>query len=723
MIPDPRVGVLGRLAGAAHRRRVLVVLLWLAAVVAAVGLSQVASGDFKADYTARGSDSRAAQDLLAERFPAAAGEQVDVVVRADEPVTDPAVRAAVDGLLGRIATVPHVIAAPSPYGQQGTISPDGRTVHATVQLDAPNPTAMPVEDTQQIIDLAAAADRPGVQVAVGGQVVQQATQGDIGSEGIGIAAAAVILLLVFGSVVAAGLPILVALVGLGVSASLVGVVAAVIDVPDWSTSLAAMMGIGVGVDYVLLLVTRYREYLGRGLSARAATMATADTAGRAVLVAGSTVVVSLLGLFGMGLSAMRGAAVVTIIAVVVVMLAAVTLLPALLGFVGHRIDRLRLPLPAARSRSARPPLGARWAVAVQRRPWLALGTGLALLVLLALPFLGVRYGFPDAGNDRAGTTTRQAYDMLADGFGPGANGPLLLVSEGDGAALAQLRDRVAATPGVAAVTPPRAAPGGGAAMMTVVPTTSPQSADTERLVGTLRDEVAGTGIHVGGVTAAAVDTNEDMAARLPLLIGGVVGLSFLLLLSVFRSLAVAIKAAVLNLFSVAAAYGVVALVLQGGWAGQLIGIDTPTPLPAFIPVLMFAVLFGLSMDYEVFLLSRIRERWLRTGDNTRSVTEGLARTARVVTAAAAIMIAVFAAFVPSPVIFLKVIGVGMAAAILIDATVVRMLLVPAVMQLLGRVNWWLPAWLDRILPRVKIEGADDHEAPVEQPPVRELQPA
>jgi RND superfamily putative drug exporter len=395
----------------------------------------------------------------------------------------------------------------------------------------------------------------------------------------------------------------------------------------------------------------------------------------------------------------------------------VTLLPALLGFVGHRIDRLRLPVPRAPGR----PLGARWAVGVQRRPWTALGAGLVLLGLLALPFLGVRYGFPDAGNDQAGTTTRQAYDLLADGFGPGANGPLLLVSTDDGGALAAVRDRVAATPGVAAVIPPQPAPGGGAALMTVVPTTSPQSADTERLVATLRDTVAGTGIHVGGVTAAAVDTNEDMASRLPLLIGGVVGLSFLLLLTVFRSLVVAVKAAVLNLLSLAAAYGVVALVLQGGWAGRLIGIDTPTPLPAFVPVLMFAVLFGLSMDYEVFLLTRIRERWLKTGDSTTSVTEGLTRTARVVTAAAAIMIAVFAAFVPSPVIFLKVIGVGMAAAILVDATVVRMLLVPAVMQLLGRANWWLPAWLDRALPRIRIEGAEDHEEPAE--PERVLQPA
>jgi putative drug exporter of the RND superfamily len=717
MVTDPQVGVLGRIAGAAHRRRVLVVVLWLVAVAAAVGLSQVASGDFKADYTARGSDSRAAQDLLASRFPGAAGEQVSVVVRADRPVTGPAVRATVDGLLTRIATVPHVLAAPSPYGTPGAISADGRTLQATVQLDAANPDAMPVADTQRIVDLARGAERDGLQVALGGQVVENATQGSIGSEGIGLAAAAIILLLVFGSIVAAGLPILVAVVGLGVSASLVGVVALAVDVPDWSTSLAAMMGIGVGVDYVLLLVTRYREYLGRGLSPRGATMATADTAGRAVLVAGSTVIVSLLGLFAMGLSAMRGAALVTILAVLVVMLAAVTLLPALFGFVGHRIDRLRLPVP----RSSGRPLGARWAVSVQRRPWTALGAGLVLLGLLALPFLGVRYGFPDAGNDQAGTTTRTAYDLLADGFGPGANGPLLLVSTDDGGALAAVRDRIAATPGVAAVTAPQPAPGGGAALMTVLPTTSPQSADTERLVATLRSVVDGTGIHVGGVTAAAVDTNEDMASRLPLLIGGVVGLSFLLLLTVFRSLVVAVKAAVLNLLSLAAAYGVVALVLQGGWAGRLIGIDTPTPLPAFVPVLMFAVLFGLSMDYEVFLLTRIRERWLRTGDSTTSVTEGLARTARVVTAAAAIMIAVFAAFVPSPVIFLKVIGVGMAAAILVDATVVRMLLVPAAMQLLGRANWWIPAWLDRVLPRVRIEGAEDHEETAE--PERVLEPA
>jgi putative drug exporter of the RND superfamily len=697
MIPDPRVGALGRLAGAAYRHRVLVVVLWLVAVAAAVGAGRVVAGEFKADYTARGSDSRAAQDLLAAHFPQSAGEQITVVARGADPD--------LTGLLAQIAQVPHVLGTSEPV-----LAPDGRTVQATVQLDAANPDAMPVADTERIIALA--ADQPALEVALSGQVVQAATAGEIGSEGIGLAAAAIILLLVFGSVVAAGLPILVAVVGLGVSASLVPVIAAVVDVPDWSTSLAAMMGIGVGVDYVLLLLTRYREQLGHGLAPRQATMAMADTAGRAVLVAGSTVIVSLLGLFAMGLSSMRGAALVTILAVLIVMLAAVTLLPALLGFVGTRIDRLRLPVPRARR-----PFAPRWAAGVQRRPWTALGVGLVLLGLLALPFLGVRYGFPDAGNDRAGTTTRTAYDLLADGFGPGANGPLLLVSS-DGS-LPGLRSAVAGLPGVASVGPVVPSPDGAAALLTVMPSTSPQSDGTETLVHTLRDTVAGTGVHVGGVTAAAVDTNEDMASRLPLLVGGVVGLSFLLLLSVFRSVAVAVKAAVLNLLSLGAAFGVVALVLQGGWAGQLIGIDTPTPLPAFVPILMFAVLFGLSMDYEVFLLTRIRERWLRTGDNTSSVTDGLASTARVVTAAAAIMIAVFAAFVPSPTIFLKVIGVGMAAAILVDATVVRMLLVPAVMQLLGRANWWLPAWLDRRLPHVHVEGT---EQPAEDDP-RVLQPA
>ncbi|HZB51068.1 MAG TPA: MMPL family transporter [Mycobacteriales bacterium] len=725
---EPRVGALGRLAGAAHRRRRLVVVLWLVAVAAAVGLSSAVAGTFRADYTAPGSDSRAAQELLADRFPELTGEPLDIVVRSDgRPVTDPAVRSEVTAMIADVAALPQVRSAPDPYEVPGSVSEDGSTLRATVRMDAGSPDEVPLEDTREIIDRAKEIAKPGLEVALGGEIVQLADRGAVGSEGIGLAVAAVILLLVFGSLVAAGLPILVAVIGLAISSSLVGVIAAAIDVPEWTTALATMMGIGVGVDYVLLMVTRYREYLARGLDPRGATMATADTAGRAVLVAGSTVVVSLLGLFAMGLSAMRGAAVVTIVAVAVVMAASVTLLPALLGFVGHRIDRLRLPGLRRADRTPGGGWAARWAGAVQRRPWLALAAGLAVLGVLAAPLLGVRYGFPDAGNDKAGTTTRQAYDILADGFGPGGNGPLLLVSEGSPATLQAIGQRIADTPGVAAVSPPLANQAGDTAVLTVVPTTSPQSEETEQLVRTIRAEVAGTGVRVGGVTAIGIDSTEDTVDRLALLIGGVVGLSFLLLLMVFRSVAVAVKAAVLNLLSLGAAYGVVALVLEGGWAGQLIGIDTETPLPVFIPVLMFAVLFGLSMDYEVFLLTRIREHWVRTGDNRRSVTEGLAATARVVTAAAAIMIAVFAAFVPSPVVFLKVIGVGLAAAILIDATVVRLVLVPAVMQLLGRAAWWLPGWLDRVLPRVHVEGTDDHGvapgSPPEPPHDRERQQA
>jgi RND superfamily putative drug exporter len=728
---DLRVGLLGRLAGLAHRRRGTVVLVWLVAAVATIALSATFAGRYRADYTARGSDSRIAQDLLAARFPAESGEPVDVVVRSAGPVTGPAERAEVGALLARIGAVPHVRSTSDPYQQAGAIAPDGHTLRATVRLDVTTPDDMPVADTEQLMRLAEAARRPGLQVAVGGQVVQQAERGAIGSEGLGLAAAALILLLVFGSVVAAGLPIVVAVIGLAISGSAVGLIAALIDVPDWSTSLAAMMGIGVGIDYVLLMVTRYREYLGRGLPARSAVMATADTAGRSVLVAGGTVVISLLGLFAMGLTAMRGAAVVTIGAVAVVVLAVLTLFPALLGYVGTRIDRLRLPgLRRRGTEGSR--LWLRWSELVRRRPWLVAAAGLAALTVLALPVLGLRFGFPDAGNDQRSTTSRQAYDLLGGGFGPGANGPLVVAAElsgpADRAALAPLAARLR-LPGVAAVLPPQVNPAGDTAVITVVPATSPQSVATEDLVRTLRSSVvpaatAGTGlrVHVGGPTAAAIDSTADTARRLPLLIAGVVGLSFLLLLTVFRSLVVAVKAAALNLASLGAAFGVVGFVLRGGWAGRLIGIDTPTPLPSFIPVLMFAVLFGLSMDYEVFLLSRIREHWLRTGDHTGSIGGGLAATARVITAAAAIMVAVFAAFVPSPNVVLKVIGVGMAAAILIDATVVRLLLVPAVMVLVGRATWWLPAWLDRRLPRVRIEGTDDHGGAVPVRPAPVLEP-
>src|SRR3954470_572016 len=736
-----RAGPLGRPADLAYRHRVLTVVGWLAALAVSVVLAGAFGGEFKADYSAPGSDSSAAQQLLERQFPAQSGDTVDVVVRSDLPVTEPAVRSDVTGLLGKLAGVAHVEGVADPYATPGSVSRDGRTLVAHVRLDVVNPPDMPVKASHRMIDLADAASTRGVHVSLGGQTIQQAEQGAIGSEGLGLAAAAVILLITFGSVVAAGLPIIVAVAGLAVSSTLTTVLINFVAAPDWSTSLATMMGIGIGIDYALLMVTRFREWRAVGLDQRTAVVATLDTAGRAVIVAGTTVVISMLGLFAMGLSFMRGAALVKILSVLVVMLASITLFPALLGYLGRHLDRLRVPL--LRSRGMRVATGGHvepsrgwmaWSRLVERHRVVAAVAGVSALLLLAAPFLGVRFGFPDAGNDRESTSTRQAYDLQAQAFGAGSNGPLLMVAELQGAdgraAVAETAKDLRTTSGVAAVTDPAVSEDGATAVFTVVPTTGPQDPRTEDLVHRLRDTTLpsltdGTGltVHVGGVTATSIDSTQNIAKRIPLLIGGVVLLSMLLLLVSFRSVAIALKAAVMNLLSVAAAYGVVALVLQGGWLGRLVGIDTETPLPAFVPVLMFAVLFGLSMDYEVFLVSRMREAWIRTGENHRAILEGLAGTGRVITAAAAIMVAVFAAFIPSPDVVLKVIGIGMASAIFIDATIVRMLLVPAVMHLLGRANWWLPAWLDRLLPQLHIEGRPEVHLPSRRTPEREPVPA
>jgi RND superfamily putative drug exporter len=715
------------------RRRGRTVLAWVAALLVAVGLASAFGGEFKADYSAPGSDSGQAQQLLEDRFPSEAGATVDVVIHADAGAQSPTVKSDVTKVLARLAEVPHVVSVDNPFTTPGSVSPDRTTILTHARLDVVNPPDMPVKDTQQMLQVADRASQHGFEVSLGGQTVQQAEQGDIGSEMIGLIAAAIILLIMFGSVVAAGLPILVAVAGLAVSSTLTTVVISFVAAPDWSTSLATMMGIGIGIDYALLMVTRFREWRAAGLDPEAATVATLDTAGRSVMVAGTTVVISMLGLFAMGLSFMRGAAVVTILAVVVVLAASITLFPALLGYLGRHVDRLRLPLGrghttvVAAGGHVEPSRGwLAWSRLVARHRILAASAGVIVLLALAAPFLDVRFGFPDAGNNRESTSTRQAYDQIAAGFGPGMNGPLLLVAElpatGGEQAVARLADVVSGVHGVAAVSPPTVNQAGDTAILTVIPAEGPQDPATEDLVSTLRDDVlpdavadGALTVHVGGVTATSIDSTHNIAKRIPLLIGGVVLLSMLLLLVAFRSVAVMIKAAVMNLLSVAAAYGVVALVLQGGWAGHLVGIDTPTPLPAFVPVLMFAVLFGLSMDYEVFLVSRMREGWLRTRDNERAILEGLAGTGRVITAAAAIMVAVFAAFIPSPDVILKVIGVGMASAIFIDATVVRMLLVPSVMHLLGAGNWWMPEWLSRHLPELHIEGHAEAHLPAARP--------
>jgi RND superfamily putative drug exporter len=720
--PGPELGPIGRLARWTFRHRARTMLIWLGAFLVSLGMYLTLAGSFSADYSAPGSDSQQAQQVLKEHFTPISGATIDVVAHAKAGITATATETRVDHLLDAFAASTHVKSVSRPWSTFGAISPDGTTARATIFLDVPSYDDMPIADTSKLIKRADSAGGRGLTVSVGGLAVQTAERGAISQEGIGLTAAAIILLFTLGTVVAAGLPLGVALTGLAISSLLPIVVAAALPVPSWSTSLATMMGLGVGIDYALLLVTRFREWRAVGLSYEDATVATMDTAGRSVLLAGSTVIVSMLGLFGMGLSFMRGAGLVTIISVAITLAAAMTFFPALLGYFGHRIERLRLPMPrrtpqVAESRHGKTKLSGwwRWSHLVQKHRVVAAGLATVVLLLLAAPFLSANFGFPDTADDKIGSDSRTAHDVAAAAFGPGAAGPLLIAAylpdQGPQAATNMLLTALRSTPGIVGVTPATMDADRTAVIITAQPSENPQSSGTQDLVRHLRNDVlpvlsARTGlvVHVGGASAMAIDSNANIARRIPLLIGGVVGLSMLLLLVAFRSIAVAIKAAVMNLLSVGAAFGVVALVLQGGWAGHLVNVHHRTPLPVFVPVLMFAVLFGLSMDYEVFLVSRMRDSWNESRDNTTAIVTGLASTARVITAAAAIMIAVFASFIPSQDLTLKLLGIGMSSAILIDATVVRMLLVPAVMHLLGNANWWLPAWLDERMPQVHVEG-------------------
>jgi putative drug exporter of the RND superfamily len=703
--PITAPSVLERLADLSYRRRRWMVLAWVVLLATVLAFAPRIAGEF-ADYeSVPGSESKATAALLAERFPGISGDTYDVVWEAPGGVRAPAVEARMSRFLDQVARMPGVGAADVPE-----LSRDGTIATARLQLDRPS-SDIPSETNARLAALAEAASRNGLRVEVGG-FEEEGTPPEV----YALVAAAVILLVAFGSIVAAGLPLVTALVGLGISAPLIGVVAAVIDTPDWAGVVAALLGIGVGIDYALLLLTRFRAALVQGAEAHAAVVEAVQTAGRSVLVAGTTVIISILGLLLVGIPTLRGVAVSAGLAVLGVMAASVTLLPALLAVLGAKVNRFHVPglgrAPRRDGDGAAP--AARWSRTVQRRPWTMAIGGTAVLLLLASPALSLRLGYPDEGNNPAGTTTRQAYDLISEGFGPGANGPLFVAAEltrpGAEAGLDRLADRLRAVRGVSDVSEPRVNEASDAAFLIVTPTTSPQSSATSELVHHLRDDVlpqetadGAVSLYVGGQTAAAIDASDLVAGRLPLFVAGVLGISLLFILAVFRSPALALKAGAFNLLSVGAAYGVLALFASGGWAGGLIGIDTATPVPPEMLVIMFAILFGLSMDYEVFLLSRVREEYLRNGETASAVAAGVAKTARVITAAAAIMIVVFLAFVTSTMVFLQLFGVGMAAAILVDATIVRMLLVPAVIQLLGRATWWIPRWLDGVLPELAVE--------------------
>ena len=570
----------------------------------------------------------------------------------------------------------------------------------------------------KVISTAEAAAHPGFQVALGGYPISSVAKVSPGaSEGIGITAAIIIMLLAFGSVVAMGLPIITALFGLGIGVALLELVTHFLIVPNFAPEMAAMIGIGVGIDYALFIVTRYRQGIFEGRDPRSAVVMSLMTSGRSVLFAGMTVVISLFGLFLIGQPYMIGLATACIAAVLMVLIAALTLLPALLGFSGNAIDKLHLP-GLLQSGGPPPPNGFwhRWSRLIQRRAWVTGTLAVLVLVLLALPLFSMRLAFTDASNDPTTQTTRQAYDLLAQGFGAGFNGPLVVAVDMHGPRDRAVVDRLGralgnGVPNVAFAAPPQFNATDTGAVIVVVPTTGPQAAETEHLVSDLRADVIppvvnGTDVNalVGGQTAGGIDAANFLGGRLFLVIGAVLILSFLLLMTVFRSVVIPLKAVIMNLLSVGAAYGVIVAVFQWGWAGSIIGIGEKGPIDPWIPVTMFTILFGLSMDYEVFLLSRIREEWLRTGDNSAAVADGLAVTGRIITAAAAIMFCVFASFVINdPLHILKVFGLGLAVAVLIDVTLVRMVLVPSIMEVLGPVNWWMPRFLDRSIPTIGVE--------------------
>jgi putative drug exporter of the RND superfamily len=703
---------LARLADLACRRRGRMVIAWLVATVVIIGVGSSLAGEYQADYDTPGSESEAASDITSDRFAGYSGQEVYVVWKDEEGARSPEAMRGVNAFLADAEKVDNVAEhTPIRYSENGEI---GST---TLPLTVPG-WEVKKEDGEKLIAAAEANDGDGLRIELGGDPIYVA-QSQSSPEGIGFLGAAIVLLIAFGSLVAAGLPLVIALVGLGISSGgLIVLLANVIDVPDWTTAVSGLIGIGVGIDYALLVLTRFRSALSDGKSRHDAIVESVTTAGRSVVIAGATVVIAVLGLCLTGLPYMYGVAISASLAVLVVMLASISLLPAILAFLGHRVDRLRLPFIGRRAKVSLEPgresPAARWSHAVQRRPWAAAIVATAILLALAAPALGMRLGFPDAGNDPPDTMTRQAYDLNTEGFGPGSNGPLVVAAELsgedaqpaiDGFVTALRRD-----PQVAFVPEPTINDAGNAALITVIPKGSPQDEETEELVERLRNEVVpdtlgaeGINAEIGGVTAALEDQSNYITDRMPLFIAGVVGLSFLLLLVAFHSPLISLKAAIMNLLSVGAAYGVMTLVAKGGTVGEIIGIDHEVPIAPFMPVMMFAILFGLSMDYEVFLISRIREEYLKHGDTRRAVADGLAKTARVITAAAAIMVVVFLAFLAAPDTFLKLFGIGLASAIFLDATLVRMVLVPAVMQILGDRNWWIPGWLEQILPRIDVE--------------------
>ena len=706
----PQPPILARIASWSfiHRRRAIAA--WLLILIAVTGIGRAAGSAFRDDFSGGNPQSQQAQNLLARKFPADAGDRAQIVFQAPGALKETAAPR-IEALLQTVRRLPDVTGVTDPLAPAGAaqLSRDGRTGYAVVQFDR---TSDRLKSTgpNDLIRAVQATDSKRLHVVVGGAPIEKVQKPNFGkSESVGLLAALIILMVAFGSLVAASLPIATALFGLAIAFGVLDLVSHGQTVPRFAPELAALLGIGVGIDYALFIITRYRERVADGDAPIDAVATALATSGKAVLFAGCTVVVSLLGLFVVGLPYITGAAIGAIFAVLLVMSAALTLLPALLGALGPRIDRLSIHRNRRRG-NIESTFARRWSQMIQRHPILAGSAAVVVLVVLALPLFAIRIGYSDAGNDPKSTEPRAAYDLLAQNFGPGAVGPLLLAAQlpttsTSTTALTNLVTQIGHIPDVAAVVPARINPEGDTAVVTVIPKSAPQAQSTVQLVHSIRHLVAtpavtatGLRVLVGGETAASIDSSAHLSNRLLPVIVFVVVLSMLLLLVALRSPAIALKAAVMNLLSTGAAYGVIVATFQWGWLGHGLTNGRTGPIDPWIPVMLFTILFSLSMDYELFLMSRVREHWVRHRDSQAAVTDGLAATARVITAAAAIMVCVFGSFIFSDIRPLRMFGLGMATAVFVDATLVRMALVPSIMQLLGRTAWAMPRWLNRVLP-------------------------
>lgn len=723
----PRGGWLLRLGEWCARHFVVVIIAWLVALGGLHALQSAFGGTYSDDFNLPGTQSNTGAELLRAHDPAAGGTGAQVVLHdADKPLTD--VSGQVDQVVGNLQRLPHVLSAQNPLPSSSSptstsLSKDGKTGYITVRFDV-NPTSLGTGYLHQVDTAVEPLRTTGADVEYGGPLGELARPEtkDLTSEAIGFAVAVVVLLIGFGSVIAAGVPLVTALIGVIVGLSVLSLVAAATTFASVSPTLATMIGLGVGIDYALFLITRHRQLvMDGGDPVRAAGRAVA-TSGRAVLVSGCTVIVALAGLYVSRVSFIGKLGAAAAVTVVTAVIGAITLVPALLGLIGRRIDRYRVRPPVAEG-GAVPGTASqggwhRYARRVERRPWWFLLAGLVVVGVLAIPLFSIRLGHIDDGADPSNFTDRRAFDLISTGFGPGANGPFTLVVDqravpaDDRSALAStLQKALTDVPGAASVSPLGATSDGDLLVGTAVSSQAPQDAGTTTLFNHLKDDVLPEGVsgtkasaYVTGTTAAQEDFLDIIVSRLPLIIAVVVALAFVIILIVFRGVLVALKAAILNLLSIAASYGVVVAVFQWGWGGPSLGVSGTVPIESYVPMMMFAIVFGLSMDYEVFLITRVHEAWLRTGDSKDAVAHGLEITARVITCAALIMVSVFAAFILSDTVVIKMLGLGLAVSVLIDATIVRLLLVPAVMTLLGRGAWWIPRWLDRVLPHIDTEG-------------------